>query len=752
MTEVARGAGAERDGSRRHLLRPAQTVGLLMRNGVNLIVVVVGLADPGSQARPPGRWLLAVLGCWSLYRVVTRSRAGLLLAVDYVFVLAVCVSLPVLVADPGFYSSNTAVQAIAGTAVISFAVAVPFWWSLLMTAGIAAGYAWGSAHILGWGHITNVPALYYFAVQWITAALLRLMLLRIAATVDQARAARVAAEVEQRVRDAVADYDREQLALLHDTAASTLLMVGQGETLPPHRLAAQARRDLELLSENPWTPTGEQLELVGALRGCATHTATPVRFEGLEQLWLNGHAAKPVIAAAREAMTNADRHAQATVLTVTVTGEAVILVDDGIGFDLQRPRTTHGVSDSILGRMRRAGGKAVITSTPGQGTTTELRWPATEPEPGDTTAADPERFIERLRARYGLALTAYAVANLAFQVPQSFTGTAHGALNAVLGVVAAVCALAAGQGIGHHRSRPVWPAGAGLAAVAVIQPMLLDPDTVGGPLHWAQNAIGWCALPLLLGLPTATAAAILAGYWILGAAVQYLCHPASATLVNIGMGTASILAVQLFALAFNAVMRAAAATAHTEAHAHRRLTLRASVERALHEEYQRRYAQLVDNVIPLLRVLSRGSGVDEQLQARAGAQSRRLRTLFDQASTFEHPLMRALRPVIDSAEARQVDVSVDLAGDLPDLGSTDDVDPLLGPIAAVMGQTTGSARIVVTASAGEISLSVVCRGIWSLPTIPDDPRVHLDITGGDDSVWVVVNPTPQEVPDDAPTG
>jgi hypothetical protein len=48
----------------------------------------------------------------------------------------------------------------------------------------------------------------------------------------------------QRARfdEEVRAFDREQLALLHDTVASTLLMVGRGVSLPAGRLAAQAYR------------------------------------------------------------------------------------------------------------------------------------------------------------------------------------------------------------------------------------------------------------------------------------------------------------------------------------------------------------------------------------------------------------------------------------------------------------------------------------------------------------------------------
>jgi hypothetical protein len=729
------GTGGE-PAARYQLMSRAASVGLLMRHTVNLGVALIALADPGSQALSGGRWLLAVLAVWSFYRVLTRSHRAAWLAVDYLFVLAVCLAIPALVSDPDFYASNTAPQAIAGTAVVSISVSVSVWASVPATLGIAAAYACGAAAVTGWENLSSITALYYFAVQCVTASAIRFMLLRAASAVDQARTLRAEAEVAQRVTDAVRDYEHEQLALLHDTAASTLLMVGHGTSLPASRLAAQARRDLHLIREGAWENPPPRVELVAALRDCTAHLSTPVEFDGAEQVWLSGRAAQPVIAAAREAMNNVDRHARASLLRVTVSETSVRLQDDGVGFDVEKPRQGHGVDDSIIGRMARAHGQARIVSRPGAGTLTELCWSATPSAAISSPAVDSDRLVERTRTRYGLALTVYSVVNLAVTVPAADLTGPHAVVDRTLGIVAALCSLAAIPGILWQRWTYAWAAALAIMMVAIAQPALLPEGLVLGYAHWAQGAIGWCVLPLMLALPTRIGATTLVGYWVANSAAAGLREPTAEMLVNIGLGSASILGVQLFALVFNGLMREAATVVEVENEARQRLLTRDRISQALRAEYQRRYATIVDNVVPLLEALTRGEHVDAAMQLRARAECRRLRALFDQADTFEHPLMQRIRPLIDDAEARRVDVVTDLSGTLPDLGD-DQITALVTPLAEVLRRAATSARVVLSGADGDVEISVVIdmsSGFDSAATALGD--VEVVISGAE--LWCLI--------------
>lgn len=89
---------------------------------------------------------------------------------------------------------------------------------------------------------------------------------------------------------------------------------------------------------------------------------------------------EPMIAAAREAMLNAARHAGGDVtvyIEVSPEHAAIDVTDRGPGFALDRiPEGRMGVRESLIGRMQRAGGSARIVPGPGgTGTAVRLQMP-----------------------------------------------------------------------------------------------------------------------------------------------------------------------------------------------------------------------------------------------------------------------------------------------------------------------------------------------------------------------------------------
>ena len=202
-------------------------------------------------------------------------------------------------------------------------------------------------------------------------------------------------ERQQRVR---ADERARISAHLHDSVLQTLSLI-QRESDPGQmsRLARQQERELRtwLYGQSPSSPDGVRLGPVLERAAQEIEDAHHVRIEVVaagDTADLTMDQISELIGAAREAMTNAAKHAgvdRVDVFAERVEDRIDVFVrDTGVGFE---PETVtvdrRGVAESILARMARAGGHAAIHSVPGSGTEVELSLPLT-PRPA-TDGATP---------------------------------------------------------------------------------------------------------------------------------------------------------------------------------------------------------------------------------------------------------------------------------------------------------------------------------------------------------------------------
>ncbi|MEU4449055.1 ATP-binding protein [Actinosynnema sp. NPDC050801] len=201
------------------------------------------------------------------------------------------------------------------------------------------------------------------------------------------RADRTAAEAERARREAaVAEAERaaerELANSLHDTAATTLLMVGTGQVpTGASWLAPQARRDLaRLRSSGRGTP--DRADLVDLLRADLDAGHLTVELDAPPRLPLPFDAAGAIAGAVREALNNVRRHAGTDRATVRLHGDPTALrveiADEGRGFAVDDASgvARRGLRESVHGRMSRIGGTAAVTSAAGAGTVVRLTWPA----------------------------------------------------------------------------------------------------------------------------------------------------------------------------------------------------------------------------------------------------------------------------------------------------------------------------------------------------------------------------------------
>jgi hypothetical protein len=642
-------------------------------------------------------------------------------------------AIPVLTTVPESTVMASIPQAIVGISISTFGVQLAVPWSIAALAIGAGAYTWGTVTLIGSDSPLVVHDLLFMIGGWLVAVLVRLMIGRVATTADQAHQDRLAAEVANGVAEASRNDDREQLALLHDTAAATLLLVGQAAPVPVERLAAQASRDLAVLQARPVNDPLAPVDLIQLLWKEAVHLDLPVDFTGLDHLCLDGVRATALCAASREALNNVGRHAGASSVTIYAGSHRLEITDNGRGIVSGTGRG-HGIDESIVARMQRIGGSARIHSVPGVGTTVELQWADEEldPESADTT----DEVVQQVRAWYGLALTAAALVFLAVVLWRALANTDAPELQIGLAVLAALCALAAP--IIPHRSRStVWVVAAVLVGIAVVQKGTLDESALRTYADWSLGAIGFCLLPHLIRLPAARSLPILLGVWTISALAEAIRGPSLDMVVYLGAAVAGFLIPQIAACLFSASVWDTLRDAQRENHALLRLETQEAVAVAMQSECVRRYSVTVDRLVPILRTLSHGGPITDELRRRARTEYRQLRTLFDESSPETPLLSQRIQSLIAQAEERGVDVTAHVDVDLPML-HVETAEQVLNHVDAALEQARSWARIVLTTAHDEVDLSVVCD-------VSDGPydesrqrQGDVEVVVADDTMWMTL--------------
>lgn len=714
--------------SERHL-QIIGTVPTVVRASATLVISAVTLLDPASHGGM-NRIFMTALVAWSFYRIVQTAPTRPAMTVDFAWAVLAAALTPALESATQVGSSEAVPFSIVAVSVYTLAVQVALRWALPMLVVALASYGWGTAQLIGWTGAGDVDDFYQIVFGWAIAVLLRVIILRIAAAVDESHTDRLTAELNNRVNEARRNFISEQLAVLHDTAAATLLLVGQGSPIASERLAAQARRDLQILQAMPRVEGDGPTDVVPLLRDATDRLGADVVINGLPELWLPADLATVVAAAAREAVINAVRHAGAGSITVDIGSRYVAVDDNGTGF-AQDAQIGHGIAESIVGRMNRAGGYATIR-THSRGTTVTIRWDSPKPvEEHINSAVD---TISVLSAGYGAAFAILAIANLIATVEWSPIEHEHRPMQWVLALLAGLCALAAlpARQRGWRWMAPL--AAVALGAIALVQQAGLPTAELSTDANWSQLAIGLCILPHALSWPSGRVAAILLALWTVPAAATLARAPGWSTLLFLAASAAAYLIPQLGVAKFSSLARTAAAEASREDQARLLALGREHIAQALQDEYLDRYAAVVDRVTPLLSSLSRGHPVTPVIQQQARIESQRLRALFDEAASNNRQLLQHLRKAIKPAQDRGLEVSLHVDDDLP-LLAADAVADLLNRVTDLLEMTDSHARIVLTnGGEGTIAVSV-------LADLTDQPHSGLrsdtmQFVSNDGSTWV----------------
>ena len=189
------------------------------------------------------------------------------------------------------------------------------------------------------------------------------------------------AEREGRIRE----QERAELAaMIHDQVLHTLALI-QRNSADIKEVQRLARGQERSLRNWLYKPTASPTERFAAALEQAAAEVEDTYAISVETVVVGDtecdERVAALVAAAREALVNAARHAG--VQTVSLYAEvesdelSVFVRDRGAGFDLSGVGDSrHGVRGSIIGRMQRHGGKAEIRSATGEGTEVRLTLPA----------------------------------------------------------------------------------------------------------------------------------------------------------------------------------------------------------------------------------------------------------------------------------------------------------------------------------------------------------------------------------------
>lgn len=180
----------------------------------------------------------------------------------------------------------------------------------------------------------------------------------------------------------LADARADMAAHLHDSVLQTLALI-QRQAKDPRAVVQIARRQERELRQWLYGETTDEATLSQALATAALDIETDhgidVDLVTVGDCDLTAEVTA-VVRAAREAMVNAARHSGVERVDVYAEVDAdqvsVYVRDRGVGFD---PATIDpdrmGIRGSIVERVRRAGGRAIIRSSPGEGSEVRLELP-----------------------------------------------------------------------------------------------------------------------------------------------------------------------------------------------------------------------------------------------------------------------------------------------------------------------------------------------------------------------------------------
>ncbi|WP_278262709.1 sensor histidine kinase [Nocardia sp. AG03] len=651
---------------------------------------------------------------WSVFRLCTRRTGTRWEVADLaaaVLFLAVPAPYAVALADTGAIEGR-----VAGAAVISFGVSLAWHRSLCFAAVLVVALFVGFRGVIDLtpGAFASLYTVRFLFVGWLMAVAARQVVLAAAHSVDTSRAALTRTRIGAAVAAARRRHEREQWSILHDTAASTLMLVGSRAPIGRDVVAEQARRDLVVLEAG--VPVFDEAEadrvvdLIEMLAEPVQRCRTRVELHAPAELPLHPMVAWTVVAAVREALTNVDRHAGADSVDIHVGATGLTVTDDGVGFADPAVTTSgrHGVQRSIVERMAAIGGSASVTTTAGQGTRVELCWPLGSPVTPSTEEdnADTSAGVRRIESGLCIAISVVAVANTVVQVSRLDLADSIPPAQVHYGLAALVVACAVLAPLTPFRNRATTLLLMALVTAVSTLLCLLIPPYQG---NWAHGAVGWTIVALGLLGPRAVSITALIVWWTIVVVIVLARRPELANLAGMTYLTAALLFLEIAVVLFAASTHRVVQVVSGHERQRRQAAASAAVDLELKQECERRYRSQLASVLPVLRDIADGALDLNSPRVVLGARTEyaRLRRLFARVDSMDHQLFADTRTAIELAEARGVTVAVEAAPDLPEIPAA--AHALVSAATRILlDDSRSKVRITVVTEEDEMTVSVMC--------------------------------------------
>ncbi|MGH3939193.1 MAG: sensor histidine kinase [Pseudonocardiaceae bacterium] len=361
--------------------RHSQYITALIRSGVVAMASMLTLLIAERERLPITLGVVVLVVTWSgvyLWCVLRVPRWWLVPA-DLAMVAVVCLTQKWTVPAGSLYDSTSWVLAITSITVVILQWHTKATIGAACTVAVVVLYLFGVALAAPESWTQGLGLGLWTFVEAALSRGLYVLVMRGGRLTDQSRAREEETRRAATVATTRRAEEREYLATLHDTAATTLLMVGIGVVGGREPwLARQAAQDLMVLTRGRGQADGS-VELAQALHERAPAGGLQVEWKVGSGLTLPVRVAEAISRGVREALINVGKHAGVETATVRAfhRGRRMVVevVDQGVGFD-SRVVSPHrrGISHSIMDRMAQVGGQVFVISRPGQGTRVRWEW------------------------------------------------------------------------------------------------------------------------------------------------------------------------------------------------------------------------------------------------------------------------------------------------------------------------------------------------------------------------------------------